>query len=85
MRVECRPRKRNHVNHEVRIQHRRETNKIPRMMVKRDVRMVAAQNRNEDNPPRREWSESPRQTQAYDIAGALLALETFKITLDHGS
>ena len=58
---------------------------IPTMMVKRDVRMVAAQNRNEDNPPRREWSESPRQTQAYDIAGALLALETFKITLDHGS
>ena len=58
---------------------------IPRMMVNRNVRMVAAQNRNEVNPPRKEWSESPRQTQAYDIAGALLALETFKITLDHGS
>lgn len=58
---------------------------IPRMMVKRDVRMVAAQNRNEDNPPRREWSEGPRHTKGYDIAGALLALETFKITLDHGS
>ena len=58
---------------------------IPRMMVERDVRMVAAQNRNEDNPPRREWSEGPRQTQGYDIAGALLVLETFKITLDHGS
>lgn len=55
------------------------------MMVERDVRMVAAQNRNEDNPPRREWSEGPRQTQGYDIAGALLVLETFKITLDHGS
>lgn len=32
---------------------------IPRMMVKR---MLAAQNRNEDNPARREWSEGPRQT-----------------------